>query len=68
MMGRWLIQAGALLLICGLVLLIFERFGVPKLPGDVIVRKKGWSFYAPFGTSIVVSIAATLLLNFLSRR
>ena len=37
------------------------RFGLGRLPGDVTVRVKGRDVYLPFTTTILLSLALTLL-------
>jgi hypothetical protein len=65
MLARLLIAAGLVLLGAGLVLLM----GVPlgRLPGDFWVRRGAVAFYFPLTTSLVVSVALTLLLTLLRR-
>jgi hypothetical protein len=65
--GKLLIAAGVVLIVIGLLVL----FGVPfswfgKLPGDVVIKRDRFSFYAPITTSLVISILLSLLLYILS--
>ena len=39
-----------------------------RLPGDIHLRGKNWSFSFPIVTCIVISVVLTLLLNLFSRR
>ena len=67
-MGRILVLIGAVLLVVGLLVMFADR--VPflgKLPGDVVVRKKNFTFYFPIVTSILVSLVLTLVLSLWSR-
>jgi hypothetical protein len=60
---------GAVLLIVGLLVMFSDR--VPflgKLPGDVVVRKKNFTFYFPVVTSLLLSLVLTLVLSLWSRR
>ena len=43
--------------------------GLPigRLPGDLYVKRDGFSFYFPVASSIVISIILTLLFSFLRR-
>lgn len=66
--AKILILIGSLLLLAGLALYFFDRlpfFG--KLPGDIVVKKKNFSFYFPLGTSILISLLLSLLLYLFSR-
>ena len=59
---------GALVIIAGLVLYFFDRipfFG--KMPGDIVVKKKNFTFYFPIATSILFSILLTLFLYLINR-
>jgi len=38
------------------------------LPGDIVWKKGNFTFYAPLGLMIVVSILVTIALNLFSRR
>jgi multisubunit Na+/H+ antiporter MnhG subunit len=64
-LGRVLIVFGVVLVIVGTVLMLFGRIGLPRLPGDILIRRDGFTFYFPIVTSIVVSLILTLLLNLL---
>lgn len=66
--GRTLLLFGALLLLVGGALLLAEKLGLGRLPGDVVVERKNFRFYAPIATSIVVSLVLTLLANLFLRR
>ena len=37
------------------------RYGLGRLPGDISVRFRGRSYYVPFTTTILLSLALTLL-------
>jgi hypothetical protein len=66
--AKSLIFFGAVLLLLGAFLLLFER--VPflgKLPGDIIIKRKGFLFYFPLLTCLLLSAIITLLLNILRR-
>lgn len=56
-----MIAAGALLMLAGLALVVVERFGLPRLPGDIVIRRGNWTFYFPIATSLLLSAILTLL-------
>jgi predicted MFS family arabinose efflux permease len=64
-MGKLLIAIG--LVVAGLGVLM--TLGVPlgRLPGDMVVRRGSFTFYAPITTSILISLLFTLLLSFWRR-
>ncbi len=66
-MGRTLIVAGLVLVAAGVLLVVLARFGLPRLPGDIVIRRGSWTFYFPIATSILLSILLSLLF-YLFRR
>ena len=66
-LARGLIGFGLLLVVVGLLLLGGQRLGLGRLPGDILVRRPGFTLHAPLATSIVISLVLTLLLNLWSR-
>lgn len=67
-LGRGLLIFGALLLVVGALLIIAEKLGLGRLPGDIVVERKGFRLYAPLATSLLVSLLLTLLANWFIRR
>lgn len=63
-LGRVLISVGIILILLGGAFLIFNKLGfLGKLPLDMEVHKKNFSFYFPVGTSIVLSLILSLLVT-----
>jgi len=68
-MGRILIVIGLLIAAVGLVLSFAGKIHwLGRLPGDFFFRGKGFSFYFPLTTSILISVILTLILWFINRR
>jgi DUF2905 family protein len=70
-LGRMLLVLGAVIALVGLLLVVAERFPglrIGRLPGDVSIGKDRFRLYVPLGTSILLSIALSLLLWLLGRR
>jgi hypothetical protein len=67
-LGKTLVFAGIALACVGLVLIIGERLGLGRLPGDLVWKRKQTTVYFPWVTSLVVSVVLTLLLNLFLRR
>lgn len=67
--GRILVGLGILLVLAGSVVLLLGRSGFPvgRLPGDIAYRGKNFSFFAPLGTSLLLSVVLSLVLYLLSR-
>lgn len=59
--GKILIIAGLVILLLGIAVTLLPGDGLPRLPGDIYVRKDNFSFYFPLGWSIVISVVLTLL-------
>lgn len=67
--GKWFLVLGLALAFVGALLLVGEKFGLGKLPGDLTWRGDKVTFHFPLVSSIVVSVVLTLLLNlWLGRR
>jgi len=72
-LGKLLILSGLILVLAGGLLLLLGKIPhLGKLPGDILLQKRDWSFYFPLTTSIllsiVLSIILTLIFSFLGRR
>jgi DUF2905 family protein len=66
--GKLLLVLGAALAVFGLVFLLAGRGVIPRVPGDFAFGGRNWRVYLPLGTSIVISIVLTVLLNVFFRR
>ncbi|MBI1963715.1 MAG: DUF2905 domain-containing protein [Candidatus Rokubacteria bacterium] len=67
--GRALLVFGLLIAAAGAVLLVAGR--VPwlgRLPGDIHIQRGSWTFYFPLATSLLLSVALTLILWLFGRR
>ncbi|HUB10389.1 MAG TPA: DUF2905 domain-containing protein [Acetobacteraceae bacterium] len=62
-MRQRLIVAGLVLLALGLLWPWLTRIGLGHLPGDIRVQRPGFRFYAPLGSSLLLSILLSLLLT-----
>ena len=64
-MGKTLVFVGLGIAALGLVIML----GVPigRLPGDIYVKRPGFSFYFPLTTSIILSIILTLIFALFRR-
>jgi hypothetical protein len=60
-MLKWLLTLIAALVVLTLCTPWLRKFGLGHLPGDVSLRYKGRSYYLPFTTTILLSLALTLL-------
>jgi len=68
-LGRILIFAGLVLLVIGSVLYFSKSLPwLGKLPGDIYFRKGNFSFYFPLMTSVLISLALTLLIYLINKK
>lgn len=61
-MSRWLITIGLILVAAGLLWPLVARLGLGRLPGDIFIRREGFTFYFPLTTGLLVSAVITLIL------
>jgi hypothetical protein len=66
-MPKLLIVVGATLVLIGLAWLIGERFGLGRLPGDLVVERGNFRLYVPITTSVIISVALSLLFWLFNR-
>ncbi len=68
-LGKMLVVVGALLVLIGLVLWLwpglFRWFG--KLPGDIVIRRDGFVFFAPITSMLLLSLLFSLILGVISK-
>jgi hypothetical protein len=67
-LGRFLIGAGLALIAVGALVLYARHLHLGSLPGDVTISGKGWQATLLLGTSLLLSIVFTIVLNLLLRR
>lgn len=61
-MAKWLIAIGIILVVLGVLWPVLVKLGLGSLPGDFKVERKGFTFYFPLTTSIIVSLVITVIL------
>jgi multisubunit Na+/H+ antiporter MnhG subunit len=66
--GKALLALALLTAVVGGTLVLLAHFGMNRLPGDVVIRRKNVTVYMPLGLMIVVSVLLTVLLNLFWRR
>lgn len=67
--ARWIIIAGIVLIIVGVLIAVASRVGIPlgRLPGDIFVQGKSSSCFMPIASMLVLSLLLTIILNILIR-
>jgi hypothetical protein len=67
--GKSLILFGIVLIVIGSVFVLFGKvpwFG--RLPGDIIIKREGFTVYFPLATMVLLSLLLTILFNIIGRR
>jgi len=60
-MARFLICAGIILILLGLAIHFFPRFG--QLPGDISIERPNGKILIPLTSMIIISVILTFLVN-----
>jgi len=69
LIGKTLILLGITLIIIGAIFVLGVRIPwIGRLPGDIYVQKKTFSFYFPAATCILISVIATFIFFLIGRR
>jgi len=67
--GKILVGFGLLIALTGVVLVLVGRVSwIGRLPGDIHIQRGNFTFYFPLATSLLLSVALTLLLYVVGRR
>ncbi len=61
-MAKWLVILGIIFILAGAAWPWLSRLGFGHLPGDIHIERKGFSFYFPVTTGIIVSVVLSILL------
>ncbi len=66
-MGKVLLLMGLVLVLLGILLTFVEKLplGLGRLPGDIVIKRDGFTLYLPLATSIVLSVLLSVLLTLL---
>ncbi|MFZ5799989.1 MAG: DUF2905 domain-containing protein [Candidatus Omnitrophota bacterium] len=68
-LGRFLVIIGLTVTGLGLLLSLLGKVSwIGRLPGDIYIQKKNFSFYFPLATSILLSAVISLILWILRKR
>ncbi len=70
-MGKFLIIIGSILLLAGVIVLLRDSLPFLKhlgrLPGDITIERKNFSFHFPIVTGIIISILLSLVLYVINK-
>ncbi len=63
--GLFLLIMAGIFAIVGLILILLPS--IPRLPGDIVIKRRNVTVFLPLGTSLLLSIVLTIILNLLLR-
>jgi hypothetical protein len=66
-MARTFIVLGLMFLALGLLWPVLSRIGLGRLPGDIVIRRPGFTLYIPWVTCLLVSAALSVVAWLLRR-
>ncbi len=62
-LGRLMIYAGIFILVLGVLFFFGDKIPfLGKLPGDIYIKRKNFTFYFPIVTSILLSLLISLII------
>ena len=64
---RLLIAIGLVILLGGILWPLLSRIGLGRLPGDIMIQRGNATFYFPLASSILISIALSLIIWLFNR-
>lgn len=68
-LGKALVIAGLSLMLLGLFFIFFNKMSfLGKLPGDIRIARKSFTFYFPLVSCVLLSVLVSLILWLWSRR
>ena len=67
-MTRYPLVVVAFIAVVGLLTFASIRFGLGRLPGDIVIDHCGVVIYAPITTAVIVSVLLSLVLWLFRRR
>lgn len=69
-MAKIFIALGLFLLLLGIIAMLAGKFNLAlfRLPGDIYIKRDGFTFYFPLVSTLLLSLVLTLLYNLFFRR
>jgi hypothetical protein len=63
--GKWIILAGLLIVIVGVIIYFFhdKLHFIGRLPGDIRIEREGFRFYMPGTTMVIASIFISIVIK-----
>jgi hypothetical protein len=60
-MARFLIVLGLAILVVGLLWPYLSKFGLGRLPGDIVIERENRTVYVPLATCLLLSLLLSLV-------
>jgi uncharacterized protein HemY len=68
-LGKLLIVCGGILIIVGAAIVLLGKIPwLGRLPGDIYIERRNFTFFFPLTTSVLISVILSLVVYLLSRR
>jgi membrane protein implicated in regulation of membrane protease activity len=68
-LGKLLIVLGGILIVIGAAIVLGGKLPwLGRLPGDIYLERRNFTFFFPITTSILISVLLSVVLYILSRR
>lgn len=68
-MGKMLIVIGIVIIIVGILFVALPKLtSLPKLPGDIYIKKDNFTFYFPWVSSLLISGILSLIFYLFFRK
>ncbi|MBB2201593.1 DUF2905 domain-containing protein [Gluconacetobacter tumulisoli] len=66
-MSKSLIAVGVALVLAGMLWPFLARLPLGRLPGDIVIQRPNFTFYALIATCVVISVVLSLILWLIRR-
>ena len=66
-MSRTLIILGLVIVAVGILWPWLGRIGIGRLPGDILIKREGFTLYVPLATGLLASIVLSAILWLINR-
>ncbi|MEL6361231.1 MAG: DUF2905 domain-containing protein [Pseudomonadota bacterium] len=64
---KTLILGGIGLIVLAIAWPLVSKLGLGRLPGDIHIKREGFSFYMPITTMVLLSIVVSLIMRWLGK-
>jgi hypothetical protein len=66
-MSRTLIIIGLVIVAAGILWPWLSRIGLGRLPGDIVIERENFTFYAPIASGILISVVLSVIFWLINR-